>query len=428
MNEEIIPPPHYAPWGPFIPERYQLLRITQLDIALASTAFALAGVFAISAAYIAVEQTKRSPRPWKSIYLWMVWLEWSASVVIAIECLLFLLRIIRPSFYFYMSILFCWTIQIQLLLQIIINRIRIILTNRRHGLQLMWGTALIISLLCISVYIIWIPASLQISQRWVHINTYWDRTEKVIYLFVDAALNVYFIRVVKENLVRNGLQKYDRLVRFNQRMIGVSILMDVMIIAAMDIPNGFVYAIFHPLAYLIKLNIELSMAHLITRIALSNQTNPHPPPAPTFDGGHSANSSVTANSDSSPQPPFLHRFFRRPLNPQAPPPQTLHNDAVINQKREFTLQSCLAIDPENVQMEAIQEERSASSVSSPRPSNDGYQAGLRSIEQARSNCRDEASVYSGVEEELLELESGGLDAGPPSHTTEWSQIRLDGLG
>jgi hypothetical protein len=57
---------------------------------------------------------------------------------------------------------------------------------------------------------------------------------------MDAYLNIYFIRTVKENLVANGLQKYNRLVRFNSFMIVVSLLMDVVIIGAMSLPNGFV--------------------------------------------------------------------------------------------------------------------------------------------------------------------------------------------
>jgi hypothetical protein len=59
-------------------------------------------------------------------------------------------------------------------------------------------------------------------------------------LFIDGFLNFYFMRVVKANLVKNGLEKYNKLVLFNQRMIVISLLMDVMIIAAMWIPNGFV--------------------------------------------------------------------------------------------------------------------------------------------------------------------------------------------
>lgn len=75
---------------------------------------------------------------------------------------------------------------------------------------------------------------------WIHINNIWDRIEKVLYLLIDGFLNFYFMRVVNANLVKNGLQKYNKLVSFNKVMIVVSLLMDVMIIAAMSIPNGFV--------------------------------------------------------------------------------------------------------------------------------------------------------------------------------------------
>ncbi|EDU41249.1 conserved hypothetical protein [Pyrenophora tritici-repentis Pt-1C-BFP] len=107
--------------------------------------------------------------------------------------------------------------------------------------------------------------------RWIHINSIWDRTEKVLFLLLDGYLNYYFIRVVNADLVRNGLTKYNRLVRFNKRIIVVSLSLDVMIIGAMSIPNGFVYAMFHPLAYIVKLNIEMSMAHLIKTIVLDNR-------------------------------------------------------------------------------------------------------------------------------------------------------------
>lgn len=71
-------------------------------------------------------------------------------------------------------------------------------------------------------------------------NAVWDRLEKVLYLSIDGFLNYYFIRVVKANLVTHGLEKYNRLVRFNQRIIFVSLSMDVMIIGAMSIQNSFV--------------------------------------------------------------------------------------------------------------------------------------------------------------------------------------------
>jgi hypothetical protein len=81
---------------------------------------------------------------------------------------------------------------------------------------------------------------LMVVARYILINEIWDRIEKVIYLIIDALLNWYFLKVVKANLINNGLQKYYKLLRFNQRIIVVSLLMDVMIIAAMSIPNSFV--------------------------------------------------------------------------------------------------------------------------------------------------------------------------------------------
>ena len=131
--------------------------------------------------------------------------------------------------------------------------------------------AVITTAINISVLCIWIPAQLQVNRRYVsttglflhihvpqhclevpiltlqnsyvHINTIWDRLEKVFILIMDAWLNWYFLKTVKANLINNGLQKYNKLLRFNQRIIIVSLLMDVMIIAAMSIPNSFVLVV-----------------------------------------------------------------------------------------------------------------------------------------------------------------------------------------
>jgi len=59
-------------------------------------------------------------------------------------------------------------------------------------------------------------------------------------LIVDLGLNWFFLRTVRLNLIANGLTKYDRLVCFNRKIVVFSILMDIMIIAAMSIPNSFV--------------------------------------------------------------------------------------------------------------------------------------------------------------------------------------------
>ncbi|TGZ82262.1 hypothetical protein EX30DRAFT_220441 [Ascodesmis nigricans] len=160
-----------------------------------------------------------------------------------------------------------WTLQIQLLPQIIINRINVILGDRRLGNQLKWGVAGIILAINISVYCIWIPAVLGVSETLEKINYYWDRIEKSIYLVIDAFLNYYFVRVVKQRLVNQGSKKYNRLVTFNIRIIIISLAMDVLIIASMQLRHTLLYSQIHPLAFMVKLRIELSMASLIRRIA-----------------------------------------------------------------------------------------------------------------------------------------------------------------
>ncbi|KAF2029674.1 hypothetical protein EK21DRAFT_67246 [Setomelanomma holmii] len=269
MNHEFRANVRFEPWGPFVSPNYVNEPITYSDIIVSSVVWALTLISAIIATWQALLQTKHSRAPWRSIYVWMIWLELVASLTMGLVCYLHLLKYIPPSFAFYFTILFWWCIQVQLLLQIVINRIRVIVPDRKRSFNIMVGTAVFVTAINISVFNIWIPARLQISHKYRVINEVWDRIEKCLYLFVDAFLNWYFLKTVKANLISNGLTKYNKLVRFNQRIVVVSLCMDVMIIGAMSIPNSFVYIQFHPLAYLVKLNIEMTMANLIKRIAIS---------------------------------------------------------------------------------------------------------------------------------------------------------------
>jgi hypothetical protein len=133
-----------------------------------------------------------------------------------------------------------WALQVQFLLQIIINRIGLLIPNKRKVWRIKWGVALLITLINISVYCIWVPARLQISEEYIRINEIWDRCEKGIYLVVDGILNWYFLRLVSSNLIKAGITKYKRLYNFNSVIVVVSLSMDVLIIAMMSLPNTFV--------------------------------------------------------------------------------------------------------------------------------------------------------------------------------------------
>lgn len=50
-----------------------------------------------------------------------------------------------------------------------------------------------------------------------------------------------------------------------------------MLIGLMSLPNQVVYIQFHPVTYMVKLNIEMTMADLITKLAKSENSDMHLP-------------------------------------------------------------------------------------------------------------------------------------------------------
>jgi hypothetical protein len=117
--------------------------------------------------------------------------------------------------------------QTQLLVQIIVNRLSLLMVNREKASRLKWGAFAILTFINITVGIVWIPNRLQISKTWIRIDAIWDRIEKVIFLLVDASLNIYFIYLVRTRLISNGLTKYNTLFAINIAMVIISISMDV---------------------------------------------------------------------------------------------------------------------------------------------------------------------------------------------------------
>jgi len=112
-------------------------------------------------------------------------------------------------------------------MQIIVNRIALLHVSPTIVRRLKWGIFIILALINISVFCIWIPARLQISQTYIDINNIWDRIEKGIFAVIDLALNFYFVYLVRSSLISYGLTKYVVLYRFNLVMVVISISMDV---------------------------------------------------------------------------------------------------------------------------------------------------------------------------------------------------------
>lgn len=112
-------------------------------------------------------------------------------------------------------------------MHIIINRIALIIYDGHKVVHLKLGVAILLGMVNVSVFIVWMPARLQISPSWIHFNEIWDRVEKGIFALIDLCLNLYFIYLVRSELIAHGLTKYEALYKFNIVMIFCSLSLDV---------------------------------------------------------------------------------------------------------------------------------------------------------------------------------------------------------
>ncbi|CAE6448215.1 unnamed protein product [Rhizoctonia solani] len=269
-------------WPTFKTEHpFRETEVLPRDIKLATLAFGFTIGFGWFVVWHAIKQTRKIRK--RGAYIVMCWMEIIACATLAIVSWLFIIGVIDHSFWIYLAIVTLWALQLQLLLQIIVSRICILLPIPSHRFWLKFAVAAWIVMISISVYCIWIPAKLQISESYIRLNWYWDHIEKILYLVTDAALNILFIRLIRQRLVSGGvsdsvywgfmtidfykLKKFDKLVAMNSRMIFISLSMDVVIIGMLSYRNDLVYMQFHPVAFLVKLEIEMCMSRLMVKVA-----------------------------------------------------------------------------------------------------------------------------------------------------------------
>jgi hypothetical protein len=147
------------------------------------------------------------------------------------------------SFGYYFIAVSLWTIQTQLFLQIIANRVGLIMVDKRKARLIKLVLFVVVLLINISVYCIWIPALLGSNQTFITINHVWERIEKALFLVLDAGLNLYFLYLVRSNLIAKGLTKYWPLFNFNATIVVVSVAMDTALLGMLSLPNNYEYVI-----------------------------------------------------------------------------------------------------------------------------------------------------------------------------------------
>ncbi|RBA09748.1 hypothetical protein FPRO05_05684 [Fusarium proliferatum] len=259
-------------YGFLIPDRYVREVPGEVDMNTASIFWG----FSLGVAVFSVAKaSEQSWGAWKrrrrvTSYVAMIWAVWFSSMVLGYLAWGFQRQYIDPSFGFYFSVAFFWALQVQFLLQIILNRLGLLMVVPGRAARLKWIVFALILVVNISVFILWTPAHLQINDQWIWLSNIWDRCEKIIFALVDGALNAYFIYLVRSRLIENGFAKYIPLCRMNLFLIIVSLSLDVVLVGLVSLPSSLVCLSSHSVCYVLKLQIEMKMAELVTKIVRSS--------------------------------------------------------------------------------------------------------------------------------------------------------------
>ncbi|KAF4460977.1 hypothetical protein FALBO_12231 [Fusarium albosuccineum] len=231
------------------------------------------GVFVFTFAK-ALQQTRSIYRRTQSLhnaYLYLIWVEAWTNFAFAILTFLFLNGVIPPGLGVYVPTVVLWSFQTQLLPQIIANRVSLIMTNRRRATHLKRSLFLSIAIINVAVCYIWVTAHLEgATPGEVKLNIIFEKFEKSFFLVIDLALNLYFLYLVRFRLIADGLAKYWQLFNFNAGMVVISTSMDILLLGFLSLPDPYLYVQFAPLAYIVKLYIELMMANLISKVVRSS--------------------------------------------------------------------------------------------------------------------------------------------------------------
>jgi hypothetical protein len=133
-----------------------------------------------------------------------------------------------------------WSIQTQLLSQIIANRISLIMVERRKGIMLRWGLFIAIGLVNLPVCVIWTMAQLPEATPFeVLLNIWFEKAEKAFFLILDLSLNLYFLYLVRSRLISDGLSKYWKLYHFNAGIVTLSTSMDILLLGFLSLPDPY---------------------------------------------------------------------------------------------------------------------------------------------------------------------------------------------
>ncbi|KAI6360870.1 hypothetical protein MCOR25_006605 [Pyricularia grisea] len=137
----------------------------------------------------------RSLRP--NEYLVMVWGVWIVSIVSVVVMWLFLSGKIETSFWLFFGLVSAITIQVQLNVNILIHILKFLIPCPRRAARIKWTVVGTQMLMLMSIYVIWIPAQLQVNNTFLTLDGIWIKIMSIECLFVNGMLGGYLALLAK---------------------------------------------------------------------------------------------------------------------------------------------------------------------------------------------------------------------------------------
>ncbi|RPB12940.1 hypothetical protein P167DRAFT_138934 [Morchella conica CCBAS932] len=244
--------------------------LTELERELTLIAWGILIGFGYLTGWKAYRQTSTISREkrYRSSYFWWVWMDYVSIMVFGVLAWILNQKHIRPQLSLYIPLVALWAIQAQALLQININRIELIAVDKAFNNRVRIGCLAIVSVFIVGTFSVWIPGRLGTSAKITQISKVYIEVQGTLTILLDIALNTYFIRTVKATLIDPGLDKYKPIVSHNLMLVYTAITVEVVALGLMWLPaSPFVWLQYGTLAWMGKLNVELSMADLIMKLA-----------------------------------------------------------------------------------------------------------------------------------------------------------------
>ncbi|PLW34559.1 hypothetical protein PCASD_12931 [Puccinia coronata f. sp. avenae] len=264
-----LPPPGPPPAGKPRPPHSVISLARDWSAAEFETVCVIFG-FTLGFGYFVVCHAARQARR-LSAFTVLVWVAVSSNLIAACATFLFATGVLNESTPYYLFTLHLWAVQLHCVFQIMVSRIVLIWASPSHRQFLRWGIFVWTSVLITAAFSTWIPARLQVSKTFIKLNNIFYPTIRILCLLTNLFLSVTFIQSVKKTLVANGLEKYNKLLKFNAKIMGLSLLLDTVPIFLLVCQSSLVYISFFPLSTMVKLEMELVTNDLIVEVVRSEQ-------------------------------------------------------------------------------------------------------------------------------------------------------------